>query len=54
MQTIIALLGQAGPILGAVTAVITALITLFLIIPGDQPEKSLQSVLDFLKKFSLK
>lgn len=44
-----------GPnLVTAIVAVISALIALFLLIPGDQPEKTLQSVVDFLKKFSLK
>lgn len=41
-------------ILNAVVAVLTALIALFLFIPGNQPEKTLQAVVDFLKKFSKK
>ena len=38
----------------AFCGVLTALIVLFAIIPGEQPEKALQSVLDFVKKFSNK
>ncbi len=38
----------------AIVAVLTALIALFLLIPGDQPEKALKGVVDFLSKFSLK
>lgn len=34
--------------------VLTALITLFALIPGDQPEKALQGVVDWIKKFSNK
>jgi len=40
--------------LGALTAVLSALIALFLLIPGEQPEKALQAIVDFLKKFSVK
>lgn len=44
-----------GPALaGAAMAVTTALIALFMLIPGEQPEKALQAVVDFLKKFSAK
>lgn len=42
------------PILGAIHAVILALIGLFMLIPGEQPEKSLQAVASFLGKFSKK
>jgi len=38
----------------AVESILAAFIVLFLLIPGDQPEKFLQSVLDFVKKFSKK
>lgn len=38
----------------ALMSVISALIALSLLIPGPQPEKFLQSCLDFLAKFSIK
>lgn len=38
----------------AIVAVLTALIALFLIIPGDQPEKTIKIIADFLAKFSKK
>ena len=41
-------------IISAVVALITGVIAVALLIPGEQPEKALQAVLDFLKKFSLK
>ena len=41
-------------VLSALVAVVSALIALFLIIPGEQPEKALKSVADFLAKFSKK
>lgn len=45
----------SGPhILAAIMAVLGALIALFLLIPGEQPEKALQAALDFIAKFSLK
>jgi hypothetical protein len=44
-----------GPqFLAAVSAALTAIIALCLLIPGEQPEKFLQSVVDFLAKFSKK
>jgi len=39
---------------GAVTAVLSALVGLFLLIPGSMPEKQLQWLLDLLKKLSIK
>jgi hypothetical protein len=41
-------------VLGAVTALLTAVIAIASFIPGDQPEKALQAVVDFLSKFSRK
>lgn len=44
-----------GPdILGAVSALLSGVIAISLLIPGEQPEKALQSAVDFLKKFSKK
>ena len=34
--------------------VLGGLIVIAMVIPGDQPEKALQSVVEFLKKFSRK
>jgi len=46
---------ESGPnFIAAVVAVLSALIALFMLIPGDQPEKALQGIVDFLKKFSFK
>lgn len=39
---------------GAVVLVINSIIALSLMIPGEQPEKFLQKVVDFLAKFSKK
>jgi hypothetical protein len=41
-------------ILSAVVSAITALIALFMLIPGEQPEKALQKLVDFIAKFSRK
>lgn len=54
MEQILVLIGKLPEYLGLVSAVLVALIALFMVIPGDQPEKALQSVLDIIKKFSKK
>lgn len=41
-------------LLGTFTAAVASLIAFFLLVPGEEPEKTLQKILDFLKKFSLK
>lgn len=41
-------------ILSGVTAVLTGVIAISMIIPGEQPEKALQGIVDFLSKFSKK
>jgi len=41
-------------LLGAFTTVCTALVTFFALIPGDQPEKAIKGVANFLAKFSRK
>lgn len=40
--------------LGALALFLVALIKLFALIPGDQPEKFLQKVVDFIAKYSNK
>lgn len=40
--------------IGAITALLTAVIAIAQLIPGDQPEATLQKVVDFLSKFSRK
>lgn len=39
---------------GAITALLGAVIAIAQLIPGEQPEKGLQAVVDFLSKFSRK
>lgn len=52
---ILQVLIENGPsILGNLSLVLSGLIGLFLLIPGEQPEKALQAALDFIKKFSKK
>lgn len=41
-------------LIGALTAIIGGLLTIALIFPGEQPDKFLQQVLDFLLKLSRK
>jgi len=46
---------EQGPAyLGAIVAVLSALAALFMLIPGEQPEKTLYKIVDFLAKFSKK
>lgn len=40
--------------LGAITALLGAIIAVAQLIPGDEPENTLQKVVDFLAKFSRK
>lgn len=41
-------------LISGVLAVLTGLIAIFMIIPGPQPEKALQSIVDVLSRFSKK
>lgn len=41
-------------ILGSLSALLLAFIGVFSMIPGDQPEKTLQKIVDFIAKFSKK
>lgn len=41
-------------VITAVVAILTGLIGIFMLIKGDQPEKALQGIVDFLAKFSRK
>ena len=46
---------SSGPaFVTALVGVCSALIVLFALVPGEQPEKFLQGVVDFIAKFSLK
>jgi hypothetical protein len=44
----------AQDVISSLVLVLTGLIGISLLIPGEQPEKALQAVLDFIKKFSKK
>lgn len=54
MEQIVQILQQAPVYIAALIGVLTALIGLFMLVPGEQPEKAMQSVVDFLAKFSKK
>lgn len=41
-------------ILSSIVGVLTGLIAFFMIIPGEQPEKALQGIVNFISKFSKK
>ena len=45
---------QIPMIIGQLVVALSALLAIFLIIPGEQPDKALQAIVDFLKKFSKK
>jgi hypothetical protein len=58
MDYLLELLYAAIPLLGAwlaaITTLIMAVIGVALLIPGEEPEKTLTKVLEFLKKLSKK
>lgn len=55
LMALLALIMEKGPaVLSAVIALLSAIIGICLLIPGEQPEKALQSVVDFLTKLSRK
>jgi hypothetical protein len=41
-------------ILGAISAILSGLIIIFQMIPGDQPEKTLRAIVNLIAKFSRK
>jgi len=48
------LLANWQVLLGSISAVFVALVALFSIIPGDQPDKTLKAIVAWLSKFSVK
>lgn len=48
------LIAQIGTWIGAVTVLLTAVIGICQLIPGEQPEKTLQKIVDIVTKFSTK
>ena len=52
---VLQLIVEKGPaVLSAIIGLLSAVIGVCLLIPGDQPEKALQGIVDFLSKFSRK
>ena len=54
MDFIFPIIEKAPEILGYVTMVLTGLYGLFLLIPGEQPEKAIKAILDLTSKLSKK
>jgi hypothetical protein len=56
IQNIIQIVSQLNwlEILGAINGLILALIAIFALIPGEQPEKTLKAVAGIIAKFSRK
>lgn len=54
MDQILVIISKVPEYLNLVIPVLAAIIAVCLVIPGEQPEKFLQSAVDFLKKFSKK
>lgn len=58
MEQLLALVAFFGAhwheLLDSFILLLLGLIGIFLLIPGDQPEKAMQAIVDFLKKFSVK
>ena len=52
---VLQLIVEKGPaVLSAIIGLLSAVIGICLLIPGEQPEKALQGIVDFLSKFSRK
>jgi hypothetical protein len=54
METLKLIIDKAPEIIGAVSIVLSGLAALFMVIPGEQPEKTFKAIGDFLAKFSRK
>lgn len=54
LTKILELLQNIGPYVAAVNGVLVALIALFILIPGEQPEKTLKKIVDVIAKLSKK
>lgn len=54
IEKISEILGNLPTYILLINGVLVALIALFAVIPGDQPEKALQKVVDIISKLSLK
>ncbi len=51
---ILQIIAKGQEVLTQIVVIITAMIAIAMVIPGDEPEKTLQKVLDFIKKVSKK
>ena len=54
MDAVLKILGDLPMYLGLITGVFASVLAVALVIPGEQPDKFLQSGLDFIKKLSIK
>lgn len=54
MSAIIGFFSNIGPWVAAVNSLLVAGIAIGLLLPGVEPERSLQAIVDFLAKFSKK
>ena len=54
MEILNFIVAHGAEIVAASVGVLAALYALFLVIPGDQPDKVIKAILDFTEKFSKK
>ena len=54
LSKITEIMGNLPTYLGLLTGLLTAILAIALVIPGQQPDKFLQGAVDILKKFSKK
>ncbi len=54
IELVMGIIENAPVYIASAVALLGALIAFFMLIPGENPEKFLQSILDFLTKFSKK
>ena len=56
INNIIQTVGQLNwlELIGAINGLLVALIAIFALIPGDQPEKTLRAIANFIGRFSRK
>jgi len=54
MEGLLAILAKITEVAGFATVAISALLAIALVLPGDEPDKTLQQALDLIKKFSRK
>ena len=54
MDQILIIIAKLPEILGLVSSILIPVIALCMLIPGEQPEKFLQSVVNLIAKFSKK